>query len=305
MTTVRRNQGHSALNDVIRADWIKAIELSQDRFDALLYVPKPPEEQTLQSSNYEAGIFEELDSNQDTLEYYLPVLVSVLDCPDETESFMTMNDTDENLGDGEMPLVLRIGHTPIQIGSILEWEEELSDGQVRRCWWYVHSAVGYGTANVGSLYVCIPAANFEEPEAPPLDDLYVTFEKWSSGAIYMGFMEGSRGSIEPEQDNWKKTDTGFDNLDIFLLYPQPTYRVDFRSSEKNKWLEYDNINIEIIDPSDLSESGSFTLKNMPFTNISYSQEVSDDEQVKLFNEWVLGKVGIKLSVRITEGSSDV
>ncbi|UKA12867.1 hypothetical protein [Photobacterium damselae] len=168
MTTVRRNQGHSALNDVIRADWIKAIELSQDRFDALLYVPKPPEEQTPQSSNYEAGIFEELDSNQDTLEYYLPVPVSVLDCPDETESFMTMNDTDENLGDSEMPLVLRIGHTPIQIGSILEWEEELSDGQVRRCWWYVHSAVGYGTANVGSLYVCIPAANFEAPPNPPV-----------------------------------------------------------------------------------------------------------------------------------------
>ncbi|MGX9459458.1 hypothetical protein ACWU37_21240 (plasmid) [Photobacterium damselae subsp. damselae] len=168
MTIVRRNQGHSALNDVIRADWIKAIELSQDRFDALLYVPKPPEEQTPQSSNYEAGIFEELDSNQDTLEYYLPVPVSVLDCPDETESFMTMNDTDENLGDGEMPLVLRIGHTPIQIGSILEWEEELSDGQVRRCWWYVHSAVGYGTANVGSLYVCIPAANFEAPPNPPV-----------------------------------------------------------------------------------------------------------------------------------------
>lgn len=159
MTRIR-NAGHSELNDMIRQDWINSILLSPDAYDALLYVPKKTDEIST-NSGYEPSEFEDLDSNQDVLTYELPVPVVVLDCPDETESFRTMNDGETQLGESELPLVLRIAHTSIPIGSIIEWVEELSTGENRRCWWYVHSSTGYGTANVGTLYITIPARNFD------------------------------------------------------------------------------------------------------------------------------------------------
>ncbi|MCG3884121.1 hypothetical protein I3271_05425 [Photobacterium leiognathi] len=168
MTMKKRYSGHSALNDVIRADWMKAIELSPDSYQALLYVPKQQGEVEQQdSNNYEAEEINELDTNQDELIYDTPFIVSVLDCPDENEFFLTSSLDNENTGEYDTPLLLRVAHDAVPVGSILEWEEETTPNTTRRCWWYVHSAQGFGTANVGSLYVCIPARNFDDKSTQP------------------------------------------------------------------------------------------------------------------------------------------
>ena len=157
----KRFNGHSPLNDVIRKDWQLAIELSPDNFQALLYKPKLKEWYNEEQSTYQEDLVTEIDSNQDELEYQTPFAVYVVDCPDENPFFMTMNGGDAQLGDYATPLLLRIATDSVPIGSILEWEEEIATNEHRRCWWYVHSQQGMGTANVGTLYVCIPARNFD------------------------------------------------------------------------------------------------------------------------------------------------
>lgn len=164
MTRVRFS-GHSKLNNTLRADWMKAIDISPDAFDALLYLPEVVTEKAT-SSNYEADLFDEVDANQETFSYSLPEPVVVLDCPDENEAFAMMADGDAQLGEGELPLTLRIARDTVPEGAILEWEEEVSPTDKRRCWWYVHKAIGFGTANVGSLYICIPARNVETLDIP-------------------------------------------------------------------------------------------------------------------------------------------
>lgn len=161
MTRRVRFKGHSKLNDTLRDDWIKAIELSPDAFDALLYLPDDTPPPAEESSPYEEDLFSELDTNQETLTYKLPEPVVVLDCPDENESFHMMADGDGQLGEGELPLALKIARDHVPEGAYLEWEEEVSEGKVRRSWWYVHQAIGYGTANVGTIYLCIPARHVE------------------------------------------------------------------------------------------------------------------------------------------------
>ncbi|HIF9347089.1 TPA: hypothetical protein ACX6RX_003200 [Photobacterium damselae] len=155
-----RNKGHSPLNDIIRKDWILSIRMSPDAFDALLYVPTI-DNSSNGSDGYESSDFADLDTNQDTISYNTPIPVVIADCPDESEWFFTMNDGDIQLGEGEMPMCLRIDQDNVPIGSIVEWEEEVSTGDVRRCWWYIHSHQGFGTANVGSLYIAIPARHFD------------------------------------------------------------------------------------------------------------------------------------------------
>ncbi|MCC8379078.1 phage tail protein [Xenorhabdus sp. PB30.3] len=59
-------------------------------------------------------------------------------------------------------LVIRAATTGVSVGSIFEWNEELSDGQLARRFWYVLRIFTYGTASVGSLYYCIPARNFTQ-----------------------------------------------------------------------------------------------------------------------------------------------
>lgn len=205
-----RFSGHSALNDILRADWIKAIELSPDRFDGLLYKPrKNDHEEKQKTSNYEADVFGELDSNQEDLEYETPINVAILDCPDESESFLTMNDDDQNLGESSDPLILRIAHTPIPVGSIIEWQEEVAPNELRRVWWYVHSAIGYGTANVGSLYICIPARNFEDINGTVIDEKVYQANAFVAAAL------ATRISIElvaNAQHDTKTTQFGFETL---------------------------------------------------------------------------------------------
>lgn len=166
MTRRVRFSGHSTLNNNLRADWMKAIELSPDAFDALLYLPDDSPAPDAGGQHYEQSIFDDLDANQDTLSYKLPEPVVVLDCPDENEQFLMMADGDGQLGEGLLPLTLRIAREHVPEGAYLEWDEEISEGKVRRVWWYVHRAIGFGTANVGALYICIPARNVEEINLP-------------------------------------------------------------------------------------------------------------------------------------------
>ncbi|WP_432773928.1 hypothetical protein [Vibrio parahaemolyticus] len=168
-----RFQGHEPFNNVLRDDWIKAIKLSPDHFEASLYRPVGPES-TQAEDGYEKENVLELDTNQDNLTYGDSELVAVLDCPDEQESFFMMNDGDANLGESIEPLMLRIGAHNIPVGSVLEWDEETASG-LRTVWWYVHKQIGYGTANVGVIYICIPMRDFNQPpelgegESPDLE----------------------------------------------------------------------------------------------------------------------------------------
>ncbi len=165
-----RYQGHEPFNRVLREDWIKAIKLSPDHFEASLYRPVEPESAPT-DDNYQNESVLELETNQDTLTYSDPELVALLDCPDEQENFFMMDDGDENLGESLEPLMLRIASHHVPIGSVLEWDEETAEG-LRTVWWYVHKAVGYGTANVGVIYICIPMCDFNQPPAnlPELPD---------------------------------------------------------------------------------------------------------------------------------------
>lgn len=157
-----RYDGHEALNRVLRQDWIKSIELSPDHFEAYLFRPLKSAADDA-PAGYEDDAVIEIDTNQDTLVYEDHELVAVVDCPDEQTSFFTMNDGGDNLGEGAEPLLLKIAAT-VPIGSVLEWDEETAEGR-RTVWWYVHSAMGYGTANIGVIHACVPMRDFNSPPA--------------------------------------------------------------------------------------------------------------------------------------------
>ncbi|WP_254446388.1 phage tail protein [Pantoea sp. CCBC3-3-1] len=156
-----RFTGNKAFNDMVREDWIKAIQLNADAFDALLFRAQSPSEVVINDDGFEATEAERIDPNQETLTYADPELVVVVDCPDEMAEFYAMNDSDENTGAGESALILRIAAHNITIGSILEWNEDLASGESIRRWWYVHRKFNYGTASVGTLYYCVPSRSYE------------------------------------------------------------------------------------------------------------------------------------------------
>nr|WP_225312436.1 hypothetical protein [Salmonella sp.]QBM91343.1 hypothetical protein NNIBIDOC_00010 [Salmonella sp.] len=57
-----------------------------------------------------------------------------------------------------MFLILRIAANNVPVGSILEWNEEMVNGEARRWWCTVFFLA---TQHVGSLYYRIPAVNFD------------------------------------------------------------------------------------------------------------------------------------------------
>ncbi|HBL7241998.1 TPA: phage tail protein [Serratia marcescens] len=177
-----RYSGHAAFNDMVRRDWQRAIAADPFAFDALLFVPSDAEEVELDDEGQPLEpSFTELNNNQKTLTYGDPVAVAVLDCPDERAGLNAMDNDGEQDGGVDDVLLLRIApqmeaidtgedengkphpaaRAFVPVGSILEWNESLSEGTTVRCWWYVHRIFTYGTAAVGSLYYCIPARNFE------------------------------------------------------------------------------------------------------------------------------------------------
>ncbi|PHM39193.1 hypothetical protein Xmau_03100 [Xenorhabdus mauleonii] len=157
-----RYQGHAPLNDLVRQDWMTMVEGDPDSYDALLYRPVEDAPTLSHGDSLELPAFTEFNNHQRELSYTDPQTVRVLDCPDERESF-TAVDTDDNQDGGvDDFLVVRVATTGAPVGSILEWNEALSDGHVARRFWYVLRIFTYGTASVGSLYYCIPARNFSQ-----------------------------------------------------------------------------------------------------------------------------------------------
>lgn len=164
-----RFQGHELMNAVIRADWNAAIRLSPDAFDAYLFLPEQ-DDLSAGGPNYEDNEVMELDINQDAISYAEPIIVRVLDCPDEMETFFVSDTGGPNLGEGDSVLLLRIASdSDIPTGSALEWLEEIAEGETRSVYWYVQDILGYGTANVGHLYVCVPLRNFNQASEPEAD----------------------------------------------------------------------------------------------------------------------------------------
>lgn len=153
--------GHKGFNDLYREAWALAIIKDPLSFDALLYRANSIDTQ-IDDDGFEVMQAERLDPNQETLSYGEPEIVKVLDCPDEMDSYLSMNEEDDNTGYQEDSLILRVAALDISIGSILEWNEELASGEVTRRWWYVHRKFNYGTAAVGTLFYCIPCRTFEE-----------------------------------------------------------------------------------------------------------------------------------------------
>jgi hypothetical protein len=156
-----RFDSHSILNDQLRADWIKSIQLSPDAFDALMFRAMSTTDVVIGDDGYEATSAQKIDPNQETLHYADPELVAIVDCPDQMAEFYAMNDTDENTGVQDDALILRIAAHDITIGTILEWNEALANGEHIRRWWYVHRKFNYGTAAVGTLYYCVPSRSYE------------------------------------------------------------------------------------------------------------------------------------------------
>lgn len=157
-----RYKGHAPLNDLVRRDWVQMIEQDPDSFNALLYRPVDDLPTKVDEDGLETPLFTELNNNQKELTYSDPAIVTVLDCPDERESFTAVDSDGDQDGSTDDFLVIRAATTGVAIGSIFEWNEELLDGRLARRFWYVLRIFTYGTASVGSLYYCIPAKNFTQ-----------------------------------------------------------------------------------------------------------------------------------------------
>lgn len=162
--TRARNAGHSPLNNLIRNDWRRLIEMHPDSFSVLIHLPMNGDDVIVQSTD-EAALFGTVDVHQRSISYELPLVVSGLVATLDDATFSGMWDEGDHLGDGEsstLTLLLSVGQAPV--GSILEWEEEVSDGETRLVWWYVHTVNVIGTASVGALHVCIPCGDLESAQ---------------------------------------------------------------------------------------------------------------------------------------------
>lgn len=159
-----RNAGHSPLNNLIREDWRRLVEMHPDSFDVLIYLPKGTENVPEQPTD-EAALFGTVDVHQQSIAYDQPQLGSALVATMDDPMFVGMWDEEDHLGSGEsdtLSLLLSAGQAPV--GSVFEWAEEVSAGETRLVWWYVHSVNVIGTASVGALHICIPCGDLESAQ---------------------------------------------------------------------------------------------------------------------------------------------
>lgn len=157
----KRFSGHSALNTVVREDWIAAIKLDPDNWNARLYVTVNDEPTKIDDSNFEVPLFTQPVRNEKTLSYADPIIISVADI--NSQMTREMEDSGEHLltqGDGA--LSIRIGFDPVPIGSMLEWEEEKNDGSVSVVTWCVHRQQAIGTQKSMVLYELINAGDVDD-----------------------------------------------------------------------------------------------------------------------------------------------
>lgn len=160
----RRFTVDEPFNNLVRDDWQKAIEGDPFAFDALLFLPEYADRPADSASGFEKPEFTEINANQRELTYGDPVVVTLLDCPDERDSFYATDSDQEDDGNVDDFLVVRSSATGIPIGSVLGWFEKNAAGQDVPRWWYVLKIFAYGSAKVGSLYFMIPARNFPEQQ---------------------------------------------------------------------------------------------------------------------------------------------
>jgi hypothetical protein len=160
-TMKKRYDGHTPVNDQIREDWMKMIDQDPQRFEALLYRPVNPPPTAPDEDGIETPLYTEINNNQVALDYHDPVMVNVLDCPDQRETFTAVDDDSDQDGLADDFLIIKASTKGIAIGSIFEWLEEGMDGGSVRRFWYVLRIYSLGTQLVGSLYYCIPARNVE------------------------------------------------------------------------------------------------------------------------------------------------
>lgn len=158
-----RNSGHKPLNDQIRKDWMKYVAAAPDSFDAILILPEKGDQEEEED---DGALFGRVDRHQQVITYNSVELVRALVAPIDDPAFVGMWDEGESLGMGESGVLsLLLSCSIASVGSILEWEEELGSGELRRVWWYVHSTQVVGSAAVGAVHVCIPCGDLEQAKA--------------------------------------------------------------------------------------------------------------------------------------------
>ena len=157
-----RNSGHKPLNDQTRGDWMKFVSAHPDAFDAILITPEREDANDAD----DGALFGTVGRHNQVITYNHVELVKAMVATLDDPAFIGMWDGGESLGVGDsgvLNVLLSCGVAPV--GSILEWEEELGSGELRRVWWYVHSTQVVGTAAVGALHVCIPCGDLEQAKA--------------------------------------------------------------------------------------------------------------------------------------------